>query len=139
MGTIAYTVTTKATPEQAFEYISDLTKLPAYVDQVSEVELKGDGRYDVTIGRAVMPDQVFEYELAERDPRSLVVAKGTHKAMDVVDRWELTPADGGTQVDYTGVTEFHGTSKAHAPLYKLFGNIAAERIGERLRRQLDAL
>jgi carbon monoxide dehydrogenase subunit G len=136
MGSFGYTVTTRATPDQALAYLADLRNLEAWVREVDSVEPDGDG-YRVALDRLLMPDLVIDYRVDRAG--DAVVATGSGGSMEVVDRWDVRPADGGAEVAYTGTYELKGAAKLTGPIAQLAGDVRAKSLAASLREHLDGL
>ena len=136
MGSFSYTVTTRATPEQALAYLADLRNLEAWVREVDSVEADGDG-YRVALDRLLMPDLVLDYRVAREG--DAVVARGTAGSMELTDRWDVRPAERGAEVAYEGTFRLKGAAKLTAPIAQLAGDVRAKSLAGSLREHLDGL
>jgi carbon monoxide dehydrogenase subunit G len=136
MGTFGYETTTSAPPERAVAFLADLRNLELWVGEVAGVDADGD-RYTVRFSRGFfLPDLVVDYTVSRDGPT--IVATGTSSSMDVVDRWDVTPSDGGSAIRYDGTYELKGVNKLAAPFAQFMGDVRAKGLARSLAKHLDA-
>jgi carbon monoxide dehydrogenase subunit G len=122
------TVQTSLTPEEAFDYMSDMRNFIDWDPGVSSAEMVGDG--DIEKGssfdlRASGAD--LRYVLVEFDRPNRVVAEANTSRLRSYDIIEVEAVDGGSKVSYDATIELKGIFKIFSPaMALLFDRIVAK-------------
>jgi uncharacterized protein YndB with AHSA1/START domain len=137
------TVTIARSPEDVFAVLSDVSKAARWSSNTIEETLltpgplrKGSRRRALVKGFACRP-MLNEAEMIEfeQDRRMVVeVLDGPIPARIVI---ELTPADGGTRLDWTGIFSPRGLLAPTAPLLARFYRMAFEKDLRTLKALMD--
>ena len=122
------TVQTSLTPEEAFDYMSDMRNFIDWDPGVSSAEMVGDGALEKGSSfdlRASGAD--LRYVLVEFDRPNRVVAEANTPRLRSYDIIEVEPVDGGSKVSYDATIELKGIFKVFSPaMALLFDRIVAK-------------
>lgn len=139
---IQRTVTTSASPERVFAYLSDFTNTTEWdPGTLSTERISGNGhvgtRYH-NVSKFLGRETELEYTVLEHSEPSALTLRGTNKTVEATDHMAIAPAGDGSSVTYTATFEFKGIAKYVAPLLKpallKLGNEAEEGLQRALAR-----
>lgn len=139
---IQRTVTTAATPDKVFAYLSDFTTTTEWdPGTVKTVRTSGDGGVGTTYentSKFMGRETRLTYTVAEHQPPSRIVLHGTNETVDATDSITVEPNGAGSRVTYTADFSFKGVAKFIAPLMspalKKLGDDAEKGMSEALAK-----
>lgn len=142
MPSITRTVTTTASPETVFTYLSDFENATEWDHgTVSCRRISGDG----AVGSVYRNESTFmgntvtlDYTLEEATP-PVIRLVGRNKTTESIDTMRLTPDGTGTRVDYSADFTFSGVAKFLAPLLAPFLKKLGDNAQASLTKALDGL
>lgn len=121
MGQVSYSQTIKATPEQLWAIISDVTRLPDWAYRDGQFPYPVEGKYGsdqqegvgtIWIGVSADQQEATQKITAWDPPKKLVYelqeAKNAPLLMTQINRYELEPTSDGTQISWTVDWELTG-------------------------------
>jgi uncharacterized protein YndB with AHSA1/START domain len=135
------TVSTPASPEAVFAYLSDFTHTEEWDPGTVRTErVSGDGGVGTTYHNVSTfngRETELRYEVTDFRPDTTFALRGENKTVVAHDTMEITPTTGaGTQVTYTAEFEFKGLAKLAVP----FIGGAMKKLGDEAEQGLrDAL
>jgi carbon monoxide dehydrogenase subunit G len=117
------TVTTSATPEQVWAFMSDFTTTEQWDPPTrSTCRVSGHGGVGTVyrnVSRILGSDTEIEYTVVECEPPTLLRLHGRTSSMDMTDTIEVAPHPSGAQVRYTAEFRPQGLAKLAEPLLPL--------------------
>lgn len=117
---IERTVTTSATPERVFAYLSDFTTTTEWdPGTVVTTRVSGDGGVGTTYSntsRFLGRETRLTYEVVEYADPARIVLHGHNETVDATDSIAITADGEGSTVVYTADFSFKGVAKLVAPL-----------------------
>ena len=131
------TIQTSLTPEEAFEYMSDMRNFIDWDPGVSSAVMVGDGEVEKGSSfdlRASGAD--LRYVLVEFDRPRRVVAEANSARLRSYDIIEVQPAEGGSIVTYDATLELKGVFKLFSPAMALLFARVVAKADEGLRKAL---
>jgi carbon monoxide dehydrogenase subunit G len=148
MPTIERTITTSASPEAVWAYLSDFTTTNEWdPGTVRTVRRTGDGGvgtvYDNTstfLGR----ETKLVYTVVESSAPTRIQLRGENQSVTATDTITMTSDGSGTRVHYAAELEFRGMLRRLDPLFSLpVLNVPFKRLGDGaqqgIQRALDKL
>ena len=148
MPTIQRTVTTSASPEAVWAYLSDFTTTNEWdPGTVRTVRRSGQGEvgtvYDNT-SRFLGRETQLVYTVVESNPPTRIRLRGENESVVATDTITMTAQGSGTRVDYVAILEFRGMLRRLDPLFSIPGlNRPFKRLGDGaqrgIQRRLDGL
>ncbi len=141
MPSVSRTLTTTATPDAVYAYLSDFTHAEEWDPGTKTCERTGgDGGVGTTyrnvssfLGREVE----VTYTTAELAPPTRVHLRGTNEQFEGHDIFEITAAGRGSQVRYTADMSFSGLSKLASPAVAAYLPLLARKTVAQLQASLD--
>ena len=113
-------VTTSASPDRVFAYLSDFTTTTEWdPGTVKTVRTSGDGGVGTTYqntSKFMGRETELTYEVVEYTAPSRIVLHGTNETVDATDSITVEANGSGTKVTYTADFAFSGFAKVLAPL-----------------------
>ncbi len=135
-------VITPRSPEQAFEYLADFTKITEWDETAkSSVLLEGppageDGaRFAVSVGFAGRTNEL-EYETIASEPPKRLLLRAESSTILSEDEVTFTPLDGGTEVLYDAKLTLKGVAKLFDPVLSLMFKRLGDNAASGLAREL---
>jgi carbon monoxide dehydrogenase subunit G len=131
-------VTTSATPDRVFAYLSDFTTTTEWdPGTVTTVRTSGDGgvgtTYDNT-SKFMGRETELTYEVIEHNAPTRIVLHGTNKTVDATDSITVEAHGGGSKVTYVADFAFSGPAKLLAPLLAP----ALKKLGDDAKKGMEA-
>ena len=139
---IERTVTTAASPERVFAYLSDFTTTTEWdPGTVVTTRASGDGGVGTTYSntsRVLGRETKLTYEVVEYADPARIVLHGHNETVDATDSIAVSADGEGSRVVYTADFSFKGVAKLVAPLLapalKKLGDDAEKGLREALAR-----
>lgn len=142
---ISQSFSVAGSPESLFDYMTEPANLRSWQTSKTRVEPLSDGppRKGYRVREWTKPpgarefEQVVEFAEFERPSRLHVhVVEGPYP---VDGTWSLTPADGGTRVDFVAEGELRGLMRFARPIVQRIMSRQFAGYHDRLRRNVEAL
>jgi carbon monoxide dehydrogenase subunit G len=135
-------VTTSASPDRVFGYLSDFTTTTEWdPGTVKTVRTSGDGGVGTTYqntSKFMGRETELTYEVVELSAPARIVLHGTNETVDATDSITVEAHGAGTKVTYVADFAFSGVAKVLAPLLapalKKLGDDAKEGMEEALAK-----
>ena len=139
---IERTVTTSASPDRVFAYLSDFTTTTEWdPGTVVTTRLSGDGGVGTTYSNTskfLGRETKLTYEVVEYAEPARIVLHGHNETVDATDSIAVTADGEGSRVVYTADFSFKGLARLVAPLLapalKKLGDDAEKGLGDALAR-----
>ena len=132
MARYVTTIESKLPPEEAFAYMADFSNARHWDPSVSKAERVDDRTFDL-VARFGGKDVPLRYTVIEHVPPRRVVFEATRPGFVSRDTITVSPAAGGSSVEYDARIEFDGLRKLIAPLMQL----VFLRVGARAKAGLE--
>jgi uncharacterized protein YndB with AHSA1/START domain len=141
--TFASEETIPGTPQEIWEYATDITRHPEWMAVTDARIVRGDGMQAGTRGRERMRFGPFrwdiEFEVAEAVPGQRIVWKAIDGApFDLAVSLDLAPVTGEwTKATYAADIRLHGPWRVLAPMVAIDGKSGSERELRRLKARFE--
>lgn len=142
MPTIERTVTTDATPEAVWAYLSDFTNTNEWdPGTIRTVRVSGDGGVGTTYENTSEFNgnrTELVYTVIEHSPPGKIVLRGEGDSVTATDTMTFHARGSGTQVHYRAVLDFKGLLGVISPLFSLpVLNRPFKKLGDEAKQGID--
>ncbi|MDF2967698.1 MAG: polyketide cyclase [Nocardioidaceae bacterium] len=148
MPTIERTITTTASPEAVWAYLSDFTTTNEWdPGTVRTVRRTGNGEVGTeyhNTSKFLGRETQLVYTVVESSAPTRIQLRGENESVTATDTITMTPQGSGTRVHYVAQLEFRGMLRRLDPLFSLpVLNLPFKRLGDGaqqgIQRNLDRL
>jgi carbon monoxide dehydrogenase subunit G len=148
MPTIERTITTTASPEAVWAYLSDFTTTNEWdPGTVRTVRRTGNGEVGTeyhNTSKFLGRETQLVYTVVESSAPTRIQLRGENESVTATDTITMTPQGSGTRVHYVAQLEFRGMLRRLDPLFSLpVLNLPFKRLGDGaqqgIQRSLDGL
>jgi uncharacterized protein YndB with AHSA1/START domain len=142
MARFSGTVNTPRSPDEVWQYLSDLRSIREWDPSVEDARLiEGEpgtagARYELDVrfaGRTV----TLTYEAKAVEPPRRLTFEAENGSMSILDEAVVVPAASGSRVTWTGTLELRGASRVLDPLLQLAFRRLGRRAEDGLRERLN--